>query len=247
MRSHRWTTILVLLSACGGAANVQTAPTPAAPAGAAARAAATITAADVQRHVTFLASDALRGRDTPSPGLEEAARYAADRFRALGFQPAGDSGTYIRRFSYDSQQLDRNLARLEMRTGGRATALHYARDYFVLPAAVDSVVAEPVFLGLARAGLSAPATARDGIIVAFVPDTAMASWQQHAIGVIQAAMRGAARGVVLVLDPLFSEAQVGNIAHQIGGQVLPIPVVGLRHSASTRLSKSASSAQTDRK
>ncbi len=57
-----------------------------------------ITAADVRSRIALLASDALRGRGTPSPGLEQAARYAAREFQRLGLRPAGDSG-YIQRYT----------------------------------------------------------------------------------------------------------------------------------------------------
>jgi hypothetical protein len=47
-------------------------------------AAALITAESVRGHIEYLASDELLGRDTPSPGLEAAALYLADRFQAMG-------------------------------------------------------------------------------------------------------------------------------------------------------------------
>ena len=56
-----------------------------------------ITAADVRRRIAILAADSLRGRDTPSHGLDKAARYVAGEFRRLGLQPAGDSG-YVQRY-----------------------------------------------------------------------------------------------------------------------------------------------------
>ncbi len=53
-----------------------------------------ITPASLAGHVSFLASDALEGRDTPSKGLEVAAEYIASRFRAAGLEPAGDVGYF---------------------------------------------------------------------------------------------------------------------------------------------------------
>ena len=44
----------------------------------------TIEPAEITRHIRFLASDELRGRDTGSPGLEIAARYLAEQFRSYG-------------------------------------------------------------------------------------------------------------------------------------------------------------------
>ena len=48
----------------------------------------TITAAELESHVRALAHDSMRGRDTPSPELEEAARYVADRLQGFGVRPA---------------------------------------------------------------------------------------------------------------------------------------------------------------
>ncbi|MFO7692880.1 MAG: M20/M25/M40 family metallo-hydrolase [Vicinamibacterales bacterium] len=50
-------------------------------------------------HVAFLASPGLEGRGLGSPGLEKAAQYVADRFRAYGLMPGGDGGSYFQRFT----------------------------------------------------------------------------------------------------------------------------------------------------
>ena len=51
-----------------------------------------ITAADLKRHLYIVASGENEGRDTPSPGLERAANYIEEQFRAIGLQPGnGDS------------------------------------------------------------------------------------------------------------------------------------------------------------
>jgi hypothetical protein len=53
-----------------------------------------ITANELKAHVSFLASDALEGRDTPSRGLDVAAEYIASEFRRAGLEPAGDDGYF---------------------------------------------------------------------------------------------------------------------------------------------------------
>lgn len=63
-----------------------------------AKAAATITQADVQRRINIIADDSMMGRDTPSPGLEMTAAYVADQLKQAGFKPAGDSGTWFQHF-----------------------------------------------------------------------------------------------------------------------------------------------------
>lgn len=51
-----------------------------------------MTANSLRGHVSFLASDLLEGRDTPSRGLDIAAEYIASNFRRIGLEPvAGDS------------------------------------------------------------------------------------------------------------------------------------------------------------
>jgi hypothetical protein len=57
-----------------------------------------ITPALMARHVAALADDSMRGRATPSPELETAAGYVAALFRRVGLEPAGDSGSFIRRY-----------------------------------------------------------------------------------------------------------------------------------------------------
>ena len=49
---------------------------------------------DLKADVSFLASDALQGRATPSPGLDMAAEYIAAQFRRAGLEPVGDDGYF---------------------------------------------------------------------------------------------------------------------------------------------------------
>ena len=58
------------------------------------RIAARVRPNDLKADVSFLASDALQGRATPSPGLDMAAEYIAAQFRRAGLEPAGDEGYF---------------------------------------------------------------------------------------------------------------------------------------------------------
>lgn len=53
-----------------------------------------IAADSLRGHVSFLASDLLEGRGTPSRGLDLAAAYIAAQFRRAGLEPVGDDGYY---------------------------------------------------------------------------------------------------------------------------------------------------------
>ena len=49
-----------------------------------------ITPGNLKGDLSFLASDTLQGRYTPSPGLDAAAEFIASQFRAAGLEPGGD-------------------------------------------------------------------------------------------------------------------------------------------------------------
>jgi Peptidase family M28 len=51
-----------------------------------------ITADSLRGHLSFIASDLLEGRDTPSRGLDLAAEYIAAQFRRAALEPAGEMG-----------------------------------------------------------------------------------------------------------------------------------------------------------
>lgn len=53
-----------------------------------------ITADSLRGHLSFIASDTLEGRGTPSRGLDLAAEYIASQFRRAGLEPAGDDGYF---------------------------------------------------------------------------------------------------------------------------------------------------------
>lgn len=65
------------------------------------RAVHSITPDDIQRRIAVIADDSMRGRDTPSPELEEVAAYIAGEFRRFGLKPGGDDGTYLQRYRLD--------------------------------------------------------------------------------------------------------------------------------------------------
>ena len=50
---------------------------------------------EVEGPLTFLAADAMRGRDTGSPELEIAANYIASRFQQLGLQTLPGADHYF--------------------------------------------------------------------------------------------------------------------------------------------------------
>jgi len=89
----------VLLAGCGDSGvptddgpDVPVVPDLADPPPDGAAAIATITAADLAERVGIVAHDSMMGRPTPSPELEEVARYAGAEFARLGLVAAGEDG-----------------------------------------------------------------------------------------------------------------------------------------------------------
>ena len=87
----------------------------------------------LQEHVAFLASPDLQGRGLGSPGLDTAAQYVADWFKAYGLMPGGDGGLYFQRFTVPKGQ-----------GGGPVDA---ANVIGILPGANDAFTDQSAILG----------------------------------------------------------------------------------------------------
>ena len=66
----------------------------------------TISAAQLQNYLYFIASDEMEGRDTPSRGLDTTAKFIAMNLTRWGFKPAGDDGTFFQKIALRRDQLD---------------------------------------------------------------------------------------------------------------------------------------------
>lgn len=94
--------------------------------------------------VKFLADDKLEGRMTGSPGCEEAARFIAERFKAIGLEPGGDRGTFLQHF--DAVSGRRVEASTSVKVAGRD--LVRGRDFAVVDGSgTASGSGELLFLG----------------------------------------------------------------------------------------------------
>src|SRR5712691_2508965 len=72
----------------------------------AARGVDTISASQLRDYLSFIASDEMEGRDTPSRGLDTTAKFIAMNLTRWGFKPAGDNGTFFQRIALRRDQLD---------------------------------------------------------------------------------------------------------------------------------------------
>lgn len=106
--------------------------------------ASTITVADLERHLTYLASDELEGRDTGAKGQTLAADYLADFYKGLGLTGPVD-GSYFQKFQLASVQ----YKEVELKVGKQKLVNN---EDFVFVGDADAKrnqKADLVFLGLA--------------------------------------------------------------------------------------------------
>jgi hypothetical protein len=77
------------------------------------RAVDTIAAAQLRDYLTFIASDEMEGRDTPSRGLDTTAKFLAMNLARWGFKPAGDDGTFFQRIELRRDRTDTGQTKVE--------------------------------------------------------------------------------------------------------------------------------------
>ena len=112
-----------------------------------------ITAGEMKKHLEYLASDAQRGRDTPSPELDTCAAYIADYFKALGLKPVGDNQSYFQHFNLLRNRLSEPNAFI-LTGSGIETEYKIKDDYVPLYLTANRRITAPVVF--AGYGITAP-------------------------------------------------------------------------------------------
>ncbi len=140
---------------------------------------ATITKEDLDAHLAALAGPEREGRDTPSQGQEEAARFLVERYRAAGWLPAPDSvaawkavskrelpaapaggantadapkleGTYLRPFTRRLPRPDEKACYLRLDLGsGAPKEFVFGKDFVPLAHCEGEIKGELAFAGFA--------------------------------------------------------------------------------------------------
>jgi Peptidase family M28 len=106
------------------------------------RAVDTISANQIRDYLTFISSDEMEGRDTPSRGLDITAKFLAMNLARWGFKPAGDAGSFFQRIDLQRNRADGGQTKVEY--AGRT--LVTGTDY--LPAGGSGTLTAPlVFAG----------------------------------------------------------------------------------------------------
>ena len=105
------------------------------------RAVDAISADQMKDYLTFIASDEMEGRDTPSRGLDLTAKFLAMNLKRWGFKPAGDEGGFFQRIELRRDRADTGQTKVEL----NARALTAGTDY--LPGTPGTASGQLVFAG----------------------------------------------------------------------------------------------------
>ena len=101
-----------------------------------------ITAGQLRDYLTFVASDEMEGRNTPSRGLDTTALFISTLLKRWGATPAGDDGTFYQKIVLRRDSVDTAKSRLQL--GEQAYA--YGED-FVASGGEGVVTAPLVYVG----------------------------------------------------------------------------------------------------
>jgi hypothetical protein len=225
-------------------------------AGAAVAAPADIPPAALLEHIKFLSADELKGRGDGSPELERAADYIADRFRAAGLQPGGDSGSWFQPFELVAGLNVGEGNELSISHGGKTQRFTLGTSYYPLatPAnasdSAPSVSLDSVPLVFAGYGLVVPSIGYDDyrrvdvdgkavVIFSHEPQERLSGSAMNGARPVMessltakeaaARMRGA-RALIVIGDPthLIDQADYSLFAKDPDAEDKPIPVLRLR-------------------
>src|SRR5882724_230968 len=103
----------------------------------------TITAAQLKDYLSFIASDEMEGRDTPSRGLDTTAKFLTMNLSHWGFKPAGDDGSYFQKIALSRDVIDKAETRAQL----NEQPLVLGDDYIPSARPADVAAAQMVFAG----------------------------------------------------------------------------------------------------
>jgi hypothetical protein len=87
----------------------------------------------IEAHITFLASDLLRGRQPGTRGYDIAAAYVASQFAQSGLTPAGEQGGWYQQVPLRRAYLEPGSARLSAHRGARVKSFRFVEEFFAGP------------------------------------------------------------------------------------------------------------------
>jgi hypothetical protein len=154
-------------------------------------------------HTTeLLSNDSMEGRDTGSPAYQRAAKYVADRFRAVGLTPAGPDATFFQSVPLHETAVDPEATTFTLiRDNGNEQPLVFLQQIDVNPGGDLPAEAEASLIFRGYCGKDAMQNIAGKIVVCFANRRAgLPSARERSAN----ALAGKARGLLNVDDPYFT-------------------------------------------
>jgi Tol biopolymer transport system component len=212
---------------------------------------------DLRRHVAELASDAMEGRLTGTPGGKRAADYVAAAFKAAGLQPAGEAGTYLQSFEFTAGVSLAKDNALSASVGGKPLDLKSDVDWRPLSFSRTGAVA-PTDVVFAGYGITAP---KDGdnaeydsyahldvegkwvMVYRDLPNNVDSKTRIHLARFADARYKAAtarankAAGVIFVPAPGVEADDLPKLSYEAGSGPSSLPVVAISRKSADALLK----------
>lgn len=201
-----------------------------------------ISQSKIYEHISFLASDDLLGRDTPSPGLETAADYIANQLMEAGLEPLGDNNSFIQRFPYVSTTMSKQFLAFNYTTPDGPRMLEYAKDYWVIPGQEVASETEVIFGGYAGNPISdLNQEAANKVVLFTTTGNPVTGDGEELLSAFQSAAQARAAAIVFLLDDTNTADSILDLASGLAGAGLatPIPIIGLSNPESQKLLETA--------
>ncbi len=196
-----------------------------------------LTANDLKADVSFLASDALEGRGTPSPGLDIAAEYIAAQFRRAGLEPAGDDG-YFQTAPFASITPASQGLRLTLETAAGKITVDAQSMAIQEAAALDISAAPAMRISLANPTAVEQLTAGQAqgkVVIAMLPDSGgRGSAGFAALRRLSAAAAKARAALVIVVRPTPQSPPANARLREVAAGDPPVPMLAVWDQAARR-------------
>jgi hypothetical protein len=106
-------------------------------------AAGQITEQQLRAYLAFISADELKGRGTPSSGLDLTAKFIATNLSTWGLKPAGDDGSFFQRIPLRRERIELSRTRAEI----NGKPFTYGADFISPPLASGTASGPLVYVG----------------------------------------------------------------------------------------------------
>jgi peptidase M28-like protein/PDZ domain-containing protein/PA domain-containing protein len=215
--------------------------------------------ARLQQHVSYLASDALNGRRTGTPGADDAARYIAGEFARAGLRPAVAGGSakpsqlmarYLQRFPYVSGVRLSGANVLMVYTNDASRVFQVEKDWMPLGFSANQT-GERIPAILVGYGITAPelnyndyanlhVAGRIAVALSGTPDGdnphgQFGRYEQLIWKAIAARNAGAKALIVVARQEKFADDGLSVLRYDNGSGEAGIPVIGVSQEVAGKL------------